>query len=186
MNDESQKGVNAPAPRAKRTSGPDVTDSIVTTADEFLEKSSPQGFQRPSWMDDEAVQEKVKLARRLDRGFINESIVKIVIQESMKGMFEPYEMVNIFSVPCIRECVVSSLSVASIAGAISWVSSRNIRRSNLIFLTSAMFVSIPSYFACKRRLGQLEVLRSAADLARAKEQALALQQQQNNLTSASR
>ncbi|KAK9492219.1 hypothetical protein V1508DRAFT_419641 [Lipomyces doorenjongii] len=183
---ESQEPASAPAPPPKFIPGPDVTGSIVATADEFLEKSRPRGFHRPSWMDDENVQDKVRHARRLDRGFINESIVKIVFQESMKGMFNPYEMVNIFLVPCIRECVVSSLSVASVAGAISWVSSRNIRRSNLIFLTSAMFVSFPSYFACKRRLGQLEVLRSAADLARAKEQALALQQQQGNVTSSSR
>ncbi|KAK9240948.1 hypothetical protein V1525DRAFT_394364 [Lipomyces kononenkoae] len=183
---ESQESRSALAPPAKLMPGRDVTDSIVTRADDFLDKSCRKGFQRPSWMDDERVQEKVKHSRRLDRGFINESIVKIVLQESMKGMFSPYEVVNIFLVPCIRECLVSSLSVASVAGAISWVSSRNIRRSNLIFLTSAMFVSIPSYFACKRRLGQTEVLRSAADLARAKEQALALQPQQSNLTSSSK
>ncbi|KAK9370254.1 hypothetical protein V1509DRAFT_617216 [Lipomyces kononenkoae] len=182
---ESQEARSALAPPAEFLPGPDVTHSIVTRADDVLDKSWGRGFHRPSWMDDEKVQEKVKHTRRLDRGFVNESILKIVLQESLKGMFSPYEIVNIFLVPCIRECVVSSLSVASVAGAISWVSSRKIRRSNLIFLTSAMFVSFPSYFACKRRLGQTEVLRSASDLAKAKEQALALQRQQDSPTSSS-
>ncbi|KAK9466446.1 hypothetical protein V1512DRAFT_263621 [Lipomyces arxii] len=158
----------------KQNSSPDPVDPPPESTLDFVEPlkdmlvKNRRGFRPPAWSKDEAVQQQIQNERRLDRGYMNESVFKIVFQEAFKGMFSAYELANLFNVPCIRETIVSSLSVGLLASSISYISSRSFRRASWLFAASTSFIMIPSYFSCKVRLGQTKAFSNIVNIANAK------------------
>ncbi|KAK9446967.1 uncharacterized protein V1518DRAFT_422585 [Limtongia smithiae] len=130
--------------------------------------SHTYGFHPPSFFTTPEVQARIEHNRLLDRGYMDKSVLAILATEATKDMFSAYELVNLIHVPCVRETVATALSIGSITGAVSWISSRNMRRSQILFLVASTFVSLPAFLSCKQRRGQLTALSDLAEMVNAK------------------
>ncbi|KAK9476557.1 hypothetical protein V1514DRAFT_298208 [Lipomyces japonicus] len=129
----------------------DVTSKFLTDGKDVVQYS-PRGFSPPWWTKDEKIQEKVKRTYRLTRGFMNENVLKIVFQEASKDLFDPYELVNVFQMPCFTQTMVTSLMVGLIASTMSSIGSRNPTRTATIFGGSTMFSVVGLYASCQNNL----------------------------------
>ncbi|KAK9454915.1 hypothetical protein V1511DRAFT_452918, partial [Dipodascopsis uninucleata] len=125
-------------------------------------------FKPPAVFNDTTVQKSIARTRRLERGFLTESAVKIVLEESLRttlgSMTDPYELANLVAVPCVPQTFGTSILVGTMAGIASYYSNRNVIRANLTCMLSAFLAYIPIYMSCRSNLGQRQFIRKTLEL----------------------
>lgn len=108
-----------------------------------LLSSYPVEFREPEWAKDEQIQKVVQHNLLLDRGYLKSGVFTILLKEATRDMFSLYELVNIFQLPCVKESLVTSLSISGLAATASWISSRMYIKSLLRdFLLLMIYLSI--------------------------------------------